>query len=61
MSGDKAVVDGIVERGIDDAVQLQQAAVLIDLVLCSRSLGDLDDGVDNSGCITTYRNSMPGM
>ena len=43
---DEAVVGGIAHRGVQVAVQLHPAAVVVHLVLVARTLRDLDDDVE---------------
>ena len=48
-AGDKAVVRGVMRRGIEDAVEDDEAGLLVELILFLAALRDLDDGYELLG------------
>src|ERR1700722_17063107 len=59
--GDETVVDRIVEGGVDDAVEFEQTAVLIDLIFATRALWYFDDRVDVTRSVLAVWYAVPGM
>ncbi len=47
--GDEAVVGGVVDGGVQDAVELEEAGFFVELVFVGGAKGDFDDGVELRG------------
>src|SRR5688500_10138678 len=60
-SRDEAVITGIVHRGVEHAVEAQQAGVLVELVLVATAGGDLDHRRDFLRRVSARRKVAPGM
>jgi hypothetical protein len=50
-AGDEAVVAGIVDGGVEVAVETEDVEFLVVLVLVAALVGDFDDGVDDLGAV----------
>lgn len=46
---DEAVFSGVVDRGVEDAIQLDMAGFAVDFVFIAASHGDFDSGFNDSG------------
>jgi hypothetical protein len=53
---DKAVVAGVVDGGVEVAVETEDVEILVVLVFVDSLVGDLDDGVDDLGAVVAYGN-----
>ena len=60
-AGDKAVVGGIVRRGMKDTVKLDQARFLVKLILFLASLGDLDNANEVAASDALGGNIVPNI
>jgi hypothetical protein len=58
---DEAIVNRVMEAGIDHAVKLKQAGPFVDLILAFASLWDLNQGVYSYRGIAALVGSMPGV
>jgi hypothetical protein len=53
-AGDEAVVSGIVDGGVEIAVETEDVEFLVILVLVAALVGDFDDNVDDLGAVRPY-------
>jgi hypothetical protein len=53
-AGDKAVISGIVDGGIEVAVETEDVEFFVIFVLVAALVGDFDDGVDDLGAVRPY-------